>query len=181
MKRDRHRCGVDELAESMYADRDENRVERTIGLSRSDLRVIVRLLSALAGEAGLVSALAEQADATTIADADYFALKKRAAHILHLRQIRQKHFPRSIFGEPAWDILLILYVSDGRAFSIKKLSDQAGLAPTTTLRWVEYLVEQQLVTRDTHPTDLRTVVVKLTEVAERTLISYFSETLTALA
>ena len=64
---------------------------------------------------------------------------------------------------------------------IKKLSDQAGLAPTTTLRWVEYLVEQQLVTRDTHPTDLRTVVVKLTEVAERTLISYFSETLTALA
>jgi DNA-binding MarR family transcriptional regulator len=168
----------------MYVDRDESRIERTIGLSRADLRAIVRLLSSLAGEAGLAPNSREGADrgeGTTIADVDYFALRKRAAHILHLRQARQRHFPRSMFGEPAWDILLILYVSDGRAFSIKKLSDQSGLAPTTALRWVDYLAQQRLVERDTHPTDLRTIVVRLTDAAEKTLNSYFAETLTALA
>ena len=119
-------------------------VFRWIRLPVCDRAMTARHLLAKAGSA---SALAEQADATTIADADYFfgaREEKRAAHILHLRQILVRSTSRGrFFGEPAWDILLILYVSDGRAFSIKKLSDQAGLAPTTTLRWVEYLVEQR--------------------------------------
>ena len=183
MTQDRYRHGANELAESMYVDRDETRVERTIGLSRADLRAIVRLLSSLAGEAGLAPNSGESADrgaTTTISDVDYFVLRKRAAQIVCLRQARQKHFPPSIFGEPAWDILLILYVSDGRAFSIKKLSDRSGLPPTTALRWVDYLAQQRLVARDAHPTDLRTIVVRLTDAAEKTLNSYFAETLTAL-
>lgn len=189
MERTARSCGAYELVQRMYHDRDDTRFERTIKLSESELRAAVRVLSALARETSpspvrelpAVAPVTEVEFGGPTEPLDEFAVKRQATRILQLRQRRQKHFPPSIFGEPAWDILLRLYVSDGRAFSIRQLSDDCGLPATTALRWIDYLAQQNLVSRKSHPTDLRTVVVRLTEAAEHTLDLYFSETLKASA
>jgi DNA-binding MarR family transcriptional regulator len=84
-----------------------------------------------------------------------------------------------MFGEPAWDLLLLLYIDrDTTRQTIGKIANETGAAPTTLLRWIEYLEGQGLLSRYPHPTDRRSVYVQLTDKAQEKLNSYFSETLT---
>jgi len=85
-----------------------------------------------------------------------------------------------MFGEPAWDLLLNLYVMDRKdsRLTIGHLIQLAGTAQTTSLRWLEYLEDQGLITRQQHPTDARKAFVALTDKARETLASYLSQTLT---
>jgi DNA-binding MarR family transcriptional regulator len=89
---------------------------------------------------------------------DAFALLER------MQGLRRAIFPRSLFSDPAWDLLLTLYkahISQQR-LSILRLAKLAEVAPTTTLRWVNYFVDRKLAARTDDPLDSRRVFVGLT-------------------
>jgi hypothetical protein len=69
-----------------------------------------------------------------------------------------------LFGEPAWDILLDLYIAHGEGKPVSVSSACIGSAspPTTGLRWLGVLAEEGLVLRENDPEDNRRVLVRLT-------------------
>ncbi len=82
-----------------------------------------------------------------------------------LRRRRSKHFPESIFGEPAWDVLLDLYLAKAasRALSISDLAVGAAVPPSTVSRWILLLEDRALVERAGDHDDARRTLVTLTE------------------
>ena len=80
------------------------------------------------------------------------------------RRRRNRLFGDGVFAEPAWDMLLDLYVQDhlGRAVSIQSLCVAAAVPPTTALRWIGRLVDRGLVLRTPSRHDNRVVHVGLT-------------------
>lgn len=83
-----------------------------------------------------------------------------------------------IFGEPAWDILLDLYVAhaEGKPVSVSSACIGSAAPPTTGLRWLGVLAEQELVLRQHDPEDQRRVLVCLTEKGLTAMDEYFSST-----
>ena len=101
----------------------------------------------------------------------------QAKLILESRKRRFDYFGKGVFGEPAWEMLLTLYVSSGgERQTIARLSDLAGAARSTSIRWFEYLEGEGLVSREPHPTDKRTDFIQLTEKGRQKLEAYLSET-----
>lgn len=97
---------------------------------------------------------------------------------LNARDRRSQLLPEGLFGEPAWEILLLLYVEQARMrLTISRVSTILATAPTTVLRWMSYLQDRQLIVRQNHPTDQRAVFVELTENALDALNAYFTEKL----
>ncbi len=82
-----------------------------------------------------------------------------------------------LFGEPAWDILLDLYLAhlDQREVSVSSACIAASVPPTTGLRYLARLERQGLVKRTPDGIDKRRVLVTLSERAidlvERTLVA----------
>ena len=103
-----------------------------------------------------------------------------AQAILADRKRRLAIFNGGMFGEPAWDILLTLFVvdHDGPRLTIGRLIQLTGGAPTTALRWLEYLEDQGLIARYKHPTDARASIAQLTDKARQALVAYLSGTVT---
>jgi DNA-binding MarR family transcriptional regulator len=83
-----------------------------------------------------------------------------------------------MFGEPAWDMLLALYVSEqsGPRHTIVKLVAQAAAPATTALRWLEYLDKERLVVRHSNPIDRRATFIELSDKARLALDAYYSGT-----
>ena len=116
-------------------------------LSDRDATDTARLLKLLAGPPGdPLIALAgkfrgEDIGYETGAIGSRSILIAAAKKILISRRSRSQFFDESIFSEPAWDMLLALYiteVSEAR-HSIARLTEFAGAAPTTSLRWISHL------------------------------------------
>jgi DNA-binding MarR family transcriptional regulator len=108
-------------------------------------------------------------------------LLARARQAFADRRRRIGFFGDTMFGEPAWDMLLILYMdSHAQRHTIASLTRATGAAPSTVLRWLGPLESLDLIVRIENPLDARTVIVALTEKAEKALDTYFSETLTPL-
>ena len=116
-------------------------------------------------------------DNRTGAAAQREILRGYADQIRRSRDLRHKSFDRNLFGEPAWDILLTLYVidADRRRLSTRDLSKHANLALTTALRWLEYLEEQELITRKTNPFDRRVVYIELSDKGRLAMDHYLVE------
>ena len=99
-------------------------------------------------------------------------VKQRALQMLADRRRRHEVFGKSMFGEPAWEILLFLYAL-GPKQTITKLADLAGASKSTTLRWIDYLEKERLIARVHHALDSRVFLLELTEKARQALDRYF--------
>ncbi len=109
---------------------------------------------------------------------DESALGQRAREILAIRGRRYAIFGKAMFGEPAWDMLLLLYVSDPTAAqTVSELAELAGASKSTGLRWIKYLESQRLICRQSHATDRRAEVVTLSDKGLGAIKLYLSETL----
>lgn len=100
-----------------------------------------------------------------------------ARKIYALRRKRAAIFGcADIFGEPAWDILLDLYIAEaeGKDVSVSSACIGSAAPPTTGLRWLGVLADEGLVVRENDPGDHRRVLVKLTA-AGRTAMTRFFE------
>lgn len=104
------------------------------------------------------------------------SLRDEAALEQRRRALRRRLFDPNLFGEPAWEILLALYITDEveRRLSIAQLTAVTHVPLTTALRWLAHLEDQGLVSRTIAPDDHRMVLIELTDFGRRTMDAYLS-------
>lgn len=142
---------------------------RTLVLSGRELDAARLLLSQLVEDPGLPPG----------ASASRNQLMRCAKAIVHRRRQRSAFFPSAMFGEPGWNILLALYVREDELDpTVASLAAMICAPQTSTSRWLDYLEGQRFVVRETHPTDRRSVIARLTENGRVALEGYLSEVLT---
>ena len=88
---------------------------------------------------------------------------RMAEQILFARRARSQFFDASLFAEPAWDIILDLYVAHCRQVqvSVSSLCIAAGVPETTALRWIKSMAAMGLLHRSADATDHRRTFVTL--------------------
>ena len=88
-----------------------------------------------------------------------------ARRLLRVRQQRNVVLGADSFRDPAWDMLLDLYVQDtGQAgMMISALCIASGVPQTTALRYIYRLAQLGLVLITDHPTDQRRTMVSLSD------------------
>lgn len=99
-----------------------------------------------------------------------------AETIVRARDLRGRILGKTAqFADPAWDILLDLYVGllKGRMISIGDACIAARVPMTTAFRWIDHLVRTGAVERDLDPRDGRRVLVRLSEAQLRSMDEFF--------
>jgi DNA-binding MarR family transcriptional regulator len=104
-------------------------------------------------------------------------LRDLARHVLDERDRRQWYFPRVLFDEIPWQMLLVLYVSETTRLSSDSLCHSVLAQPTTGNRWIDYLASADLVTRHVEPSDHSRSIVELTPKGLELLELYLSDRL----
>lgn len=93
------------------------------------------------------------------------------------RRRRTKIFrSEDLFGEPAWDILLDLFIAakERRRVSVTSACIGSAVPSTTALRWITILERQGLLVREADPGDARRVYVKLSARGYAAMLEYFA-------
>lgn len=82
----------------------------------------------------------------------------------------------AIFGEPAWDLLLDLYIAarEGKRVPVTSACIGAAVPTTTALRWLAQLEEKQLIHRENDASDARRVFVRLSDDALCRMDEFFA-------
>lgn len=93
------------------------------------------------------------------------------------RRRRARFLPPDLLGEPAWDILLDLYIAEKRNQSVSVTSACIGadVPLTTALRWLKQLEEQGLIERTEDAHDARRRYMRLSENGYRQMTGYFAD------
>lgn len=127
---------------------DHDNLLREARLARRHLDRIARQLERTPG------ATARQGDAADM-----------ARRIGDQRKVRGVYFPAGLFGEPAWDLILALYMAqaEGEEIHSYALFRAAGVAPSTGLRLLEKLEAASMIARSPSESDRRQVLVRFTE------------------
>lgn len=114
----------------------------------------LRHLIALAESAG------PQAEARVPRDRRDFARR-----VLRVRQQRNTILGADSFRDPAWDMLLDLYVQENGSAGtmVSALCIASGVPQTTALRYIYRLAQLGLVQITDHPTDQRRTMVSLSD------------------
>jgi DNA-binding MarR family transcriptional regulator len=83
-----------------------------------------------------------------------------------------------LFGEPAWDILLDLFIAaeESKQISVSSLCIASAVPATTALRWIAILEAEGLIERSCDPADARRVFVALCDDGFAKMKSYFDGT-----
>lgn len=140
-------------------DRNGDVVQFPVRVRRADL---VGLLAATEpGGAGTPSTLEDVGQA-----------RDAAVRLIRLRRKREAEFGERFFADPAWDILLDLFVRglDDRATSVSSACIGACVPSTTALRHLAILAEAGLVKRVVSGTDQRVQHVTLTQKAQAIMV-----------
>lgn len=92
------------------------------------------------------------------------------------RRLRPRIFEdEALFGEPAWDILLDLFIAEaeGKTLSVTAACIGAAVPTSTALRWLAILETRGYVRRENDTTDARRVFLRLTSVGYTKMTNYF--------
>ena len=147
-----------------------------VTFTERDIREAARLLA-------LIASMDEAQDSAGVpkvdrpaSSADREVLLSRAKKQFRDRQLRRQFCNRAIFGEPAWDTLLVLYISEffGRRLTVGRLVDWIEAPLSTTQRWIAYLEKERLVAKEGHPDDRRMAYVRLLDKGRAILDDYFT-------
>lgn len=97
-----------------------------------------------------------------------------AKHLYEMRRMRDKFLPHDLFAEPAWDILLLLYWAGEtrQRMTVSAVCVSAGVPGTTALRWIQNLIETDMIEKSPHPTDMRVSWLSLSSRAKVALDAY---------
>jgi DNA-binding MarR family transcriptional regulator len=90
------------------------------------------------------------------------------------RNARARLFPRSMFNEPAWDMLLALYLAK-EAPAATDLAKWTNTPLTTATRWIVYLEVHRLISRGPCAADRRVQRIRLTDQARTKIKTLLSE------
>lgn len=115
-----------------------------------------------------------------IADAERAAamhngdLTDYARQLLAGRRQRDLYFDPMLFSNPAWDILLSLFVADGEGKPVNVLdSCTASVVPQgVALRWLGYLKQEEMVIEMPDPAHPRQTLIRLSDQTRMAISSY---------
>ena len=158
---------------------DDEIVEARIVLTEDDAREAARLFRLITDAVGLLPESGMGAENAI----DPEMMVTRARIIFHGRLARARHFNRAMFGEPAWDILLVLYINDrgGGRLTATKIADLIEQPFSTVVRWIDYLEKERLIERRQHPNDKRISLIGLLEKGRAAIDAYLGEVPSLLA
>jgi DNA-binding MarR family transcriptional regulator len=99
------------------------------------------------------------------------------AHLLR-RQRRREFFGEDLFGEPAWDMLLDLYIAEkaNKRVSVTATCIGANCSGTTGLRRLQQLEEHGLLMRESDPKNARRSFVRLSDKGYAKITDYLWST-----
>ena len=92
------------------------------------------------------------------------------------RRQRDRLLGSHLFAEPAWDILLDLFIAgqEGRKVSVTSACIASAVPTSTALRRIHHLVEIRLVLRIPHPADARITFLELSKEGISQMTDYFT-------
>ena len=95
--------------------------------------------------------------------------------LIRLRRMRDQFFPRDLFADPAWDMLLDLMAArlEQSRVAVSSLCIAAAVPATTALRWIRTLTDHGLFVRRADPDDGRRIFIELSDIAGDALAAYF--------
>lgn len=97
-----------------------------------------------------------------------------ARQILGGRKQRDRYFDPMLFSNPAWDILLSLYVADGEGKPVGVLDGclASAVPQGVALRWLGYLKQEQMVIETPDPARPRQTLLRLSDETRLAVSSY---------
>ena len=99
-----------------------------------------------------------------------------ASRVRMTRVLRHQFLNSAWLGEPVWDIVLVLYVFDGRRrMTTGDLIALSAVPSSTALRWFAVLEDAGLIVRKDSPTDKRIVYIELSEFGRTKLDAFFAQ------
>lgn len=97
--------------------------------------------------------------------------------IIRARRRRDEIFgkKKDLFSDPAWDMLLDLYLSrlEGRRVAVSSLCIAASVPSTTALRWIKTMCDHGLFVRSADPEDGRRFFIHLSDDAVAHMDEFF--------
>lgn len=91
------------------------------------------------------------------------SLVNAAAEISRMRRQREKCVPTSLLGEPAWDILLAMFIDQDADLTVTSVCHAGNVPQTTGLRWVSHLESKGYIYRRPATGDKRSSYLTLTQ------------------
>ena len=139
------------------------------------IRARARQLAAMADDMfALAAELDVQGDYAPEALDSRMALLARDAY--RNRRLRGQFFDNeALFGEPAWDLLLDLFIAarEGKQVPVTSACIGAAVPTTTALRWLAVLEGRGLIIREADGRDARRIFVRLSPEADQQVAEYF--------
>lgn len=91
-------------------------------------------------------------------------LSTAQAELKH-RRFREQIFPDQLFADPAWDILLEMFIARarGKRVSVSDACIASAVPATTGLRWVKTLEQMKLIEREADSADGRRIILTMTD------------------
>lgn len=104
-------------------------------------------------------------------------LAQRAQAELDLRHRRFERLGDRFAAEPAFAILLALYIAEDKKskLSVSRTVELSLLSNATAVRWIDLFVEEKWVCRRSDPEDARKVLLELTSTAREAIDDLFAE------
>ncbi|WP_066719812.1 transcriptional regulator [Sphingomonas pituitosa] len=104
-----------------------------------------------------------------------FGRLELARIILWGRALLEREVAQDLFADPAFNILLTLYVSraDGKDVSTSAACTASGVPTTTALRWINALARRGMIHKRSLATDRRFTYLELSEKTGTALDRYF--------
>lgn len=142
---------------------------KTMQFSQDDEALLRRLVERMSS--------AEPSKVANNGSLSYDSYLKVARDTLEYRRRRYRYFPRGMLGEPAFDIMLCLYVaeSEQRHVTHTMIAEMAEVPSSSAHRWIDFLVGKRFLDRAKHPFDSRATVLMLTPEGRKSLQSLFDD------
>lgn len=101
-------------------------------------------------------------------------LAEVARRIYNARRQRERLLGPRLFSDPAWDILLDLFIQgeEGRQVSVSSLCIAACAPTSTALRWIGIVEQDGLLERVADQADARRTFVRLTQLGHEKMMTY---------
>ncbi|MEW4467367.1 hypothetical protein AB1K62_06015 [Parasphingorhabdus sp. JC815] len=95
--------------------------------------------------------------------------------LIKARRLRDQYFDAELFADPAWDMLLDLLAAqlEGIQVAVSSLCIAANVPPTTALRWIKTMTEENIFLRKADDRDGRRIFIELSDEATAGMVGYF--------
>lgn len=96
--------------------------------------------------------------------------------LIKARRLRDQYFSAELFTDPAWDMLLDLMAAqlEGTKVAVSSLCIAASVPPTTALRWIKTMTEEQIFLRQADEKDGRRIFIELSDDATAGMVGFFA-------